>query len=164
MGAVTHYYTGRRERGWTQDRPLQPLKGQIHNLQNGQQPYDNSLTQGFKNKLQLEWEGVEIFWRQKPLVEWLKQGDENARFFHALEEQPRARNRVTGIQNSNGEWISALAGTERFWRSSKYTLGPFFNPGTEVDEAVRVVPTKVTNNMDTARVYLFIFFSIFFQV
>lgn len=50
----------------------------------------------------------ELYWKQKPWVTWLKEGDRNTRFFHATTKQRRACNRITKLNRPDGMW----AGTE----------------------------------------------------
>ena len=47
----------------------------------------------------------EILWLQKSRKEWLIQGDRNTTYFHQKTLARRRRNRITTIQNANGEWI-----------------------------------------------------------
>ncbi|KAH9725610.1 putative ribonuclease H protein [Citrus sinensis] len=47
----------------------------------------------------------EILWLQKSRKEWLIQGDRNTAYFHQKTLARRRRNRITTIQNANGEWI-----------------------------------------------------------
>lgn len=81
------------------------LKEKIYRIQNGQEPYSHTSLQGLRAQLQQEWDKEESFWRQKSRIDWLKQGDKNTSFFHASVLQRRSRNRISGLENSNGEWL-----------------------------------------------------------
>jgi len=54
-----------------------------------------------------EWENLckqeEIFWRQKSRVQWLKEGEQNTRFFHRSTIANKTHNRISTILNEDGE-------------------------------------------------------------
>eukprot|EP00253_Pinus_taeda_P034910 PITA_34910 len=68
------------------------------------------------NKLQQEWENFckqeEIFWRQKSRVQWLKEGEQNTRFFHRSTLTNRAHNRISSIKDEEGHLLSFHEGIE----------------------------------------------------
>ncbi|XP_071902759.1 uncharacterized protein [Coffea arabica] len=47
----------------------------------------------------------EQFWSQKARVKWLKHGDRNSRYFHAVVRQRRAHQMIHRIKKSNGVWV-----------------------------------------------------------
>ncbi|XP_071921800.1 uncharacterized protein [Coffea arabica] len=47
----------------------------------------------------------EQFWSQKARVKWLKHGDRNSRYFHAVVRQRRAQGMIHRIKKSNGVWV-----------------------------------------------------------
>lgn len=49
----------------------------------------------------------EIYWRQKSRITWLREGDNNTRFFHAVVEHNRKRNTIKEITDDNGNTFSA---------------------------------------------------------
>ncbi|KAK3218544.1 hypothetical protein Dsin_012514 [Dipteronia sinensis] len=44
------------------------------------------------------------YWKQRARVEWLKQDDKNTRFFHSKASSRKAINRISGLQDENGNW------------------------------------------------------------
>lgn len=47
----------------------------------------------------------EEFWQQKSHNMWYISGDLNTKFYHALTKQRRARNRIVGLYEYDGNWI-----------------------------------------------------------
>ena len=47
----------------------------------------------------------EQYWRQKARVKWLRHGDRNTRYFHAVVRQRRAQGMIHRIKKSNGAWV-----------------------------------------------------------
>lgn len=43
-------------------------------------------------------------WNQRSRALWIKWEDHNTKFFHATANQRRIKNRIVGLQSSNGEW------------------------------------------------------------
>lgn len=63
----------------------------------------------------------ELYWRDKARESWLKEGDLNTSFFHALVKARRSLNMIDKIKNNRGEWCldSELIGERaiRFFKS-----------------------------------------------
>jgi len=59
------------------------------------------------DKQHQEWENLcrqeEIFWRQKPIVQWFKEGEHNTKFLHRSTMANRAHNKISSIKNEEGE-------------------------------------------------------------
>jgi len=57
-----------------------------------------------------DWENlckqVEIFWRQKSRVQWLKEGERNTRFFHRSIMASRAHKRISSIKDEGGNILN----------------------------------------------------------
>ncbi|XP_019096517.1 PREDICTED: uncharacterized protein LOC104768075 [Camelina sativa] len=57
-----------------------------------------------QNRLRQAYGDEEIYWYQKSWSKWMKLGDKNSKYFHALTKQRRARNRITGLFNRDDIW------------------------------------------------------------
>ncbi|XP_056847457.1 uncharacterized protein LOC108816806 [Raphanus sativus] len=55
-----------------------------------------------KNNLQQAYLEEEIYWKQKSRVMWLRSGDRNTSYFHAVTKAKRIRNTLSTIQDDNG--------------------------------------------------------------
>ena len=71
---------------------------------------DNSRSQEdiveVSRKLQEAYKDEEEYWHQKSRNMWYSSGDLNTKFYHALTKQRRARNRIVGLHDSVGNWIT----------------------------------------------------------
>ena len=56
-------------------------------------------------ELSIALKAEEMFWRQKSKVLWLREGDRNSKYFHALVKQRRARNKITQLLDDNGNVV-----------------------------------------------------------
>jgi hypothetical protein len=69
-----------------------------------------------EEKLQLQLEErqkqEEILWRQKSRVQWLKEGERNTKFFHRSMVHRRYINRITKLEDAQGNQILDHAGIE----------------------------------------------------
>ncbi|KAB5524821.1 hypothetical protein DKX38_022570 [Salix brachista] len=89
----------------------------------------------FLNQLDLELSGEnnllldqeELFWKQKSRNTWLKEGDRNTHFFHLSTIIRRRKNKIKGLQNINGDWVSDMCGMKDIVVNYFHKL--FFNSG-----------------------------------
>ena len=44
---------------------------------------------------------------------WYSSGDLNTKFYHALTKQRSVRNRIVGLHDANGNWITGDNGVEK---------------------------------------------------
>ena len=44
-------------------------------------------------------------WKQRARTTWLKEGDQNTRYFHCRASQRYKRNYITGLENEDGLWM-----------------------------------------------------------
>lgn len=58
-----------------------------------------------ETKLQLNWEinKDEIFWEQRPKVNWVKAEDRNTKFFHQQASPRRKKNSIRVLEDENGD-------------------------------------------------------------
>lgn len=54
----------------------------------------------------------ETFWRQRPKTLWLREGDQNTKFFHAAVKNRRAINKINTLQNKDSQMVGWGTGLE----------------------------------------------------
>ncbi|KAG7535395.1 Endonuclease/exonuclease/phosphatase superfamily [Arabidopsis thaliana x Arabidopsis arenosa] len=91
----------------------------------------------------------EIFWKQKSRANWLDEGDENTKYFHASTKQRRAINRIIGLQDHNGTWIESEEGIEQIAVEYFNTLFTATAHDGEF-QVLRDVPEIVTTDMNSS--------------
>lgn len=75
-------------------------------------------------------EKEETRWRQRSRISWLREGDQNTRFFHVPASQRRGRNTIKGITDLNGSWVTNQQGIFGIFLDFFNTL--FSSDGTEI--------------------------------
>ncbi|KAK5813248.1 hypothetical protein PVK06_028696 [Gossypium arboreum] len=75
-----------------------------------QEPFDTVLSEIMEVQLglNLEVDEEEIFWAQRAWVNWLQNGDKNTSFFHKMGASRYYRNRIVGLEDENGRWVSQM--------------------------------------------------------
>ena len=88
----------------------------------------------------------EMFWKQKSRVFWLREGDRNTKFFHALTNQRRAENKITQLLDTYGNVVEDEEGLVAI--ATSYIRQIFESSIPEdIEEALSEVPTTVTRAM-----------------
>ena len=122
-----------------EDKLLQAQIALEHCWTDGNYTAFNDAKEGLNHTLLME----ETFWRQKSGIQWLKEGDKNTRFFHAVASNKFKRSLIRRIKDSNKTWvedqstIGALAET--------YFKNILSSKEHYIDEAIfQVIPKLVT--------------------
>jgi len=89
----------------------------------------------------------EMFWKQKSRVFWLREGDMNTKFFHALTKQRRARNKITQLVDEDGNIVEDDEGLVAIATSYFRQIFESSDP-EEIEEALAHVPTTITGAMN----------------
>ena len=89
----------------------------------------------------------EMFWKQKSRVFWLREGDRNTKFFHALTKQRRARNKITQLLDENGNIVEDEKGLVAIATSYFRQIFESSNP-EDIEEALAQVPSTITGAMN----------------
>lgn len=137
---------------WKRDNPtnsenkIEAIKEQLERAQSDQIILSGEVLNP-KWNLCAAFREEELYWRQKSRALWLKDGDRNTKFFHAVTKQRRARNRIIKLKNPQGGWAESDTGIEKV--ASDYFQGIFTTsePGN-FEEALRYVDTKVKPSMN----------------
>ena len=68
---------------------------------------------GLKKKINESLIREEVMWNQRSRALWIKCGDHNTKFFHAMANQRRRVNRIEGLRGANGVWYDKPEEIER---------------------------------------------------
>jgi hypothetical protein len=83
----------------------------------------------------------EILWRQQSRVQWLKEGEKNTKFFHGTMIHRRHINRITHLENEQGNLIREHTQIEE--ELNRY----YQNLLTETKENINEAITRVTSHI-----------------
>ena len=78
---------------------------------------------------------------------WLREGDRNTKFFHALTKQRRAQNKITKLRDANGNVVEDEEGLVAIATSYFRQIFELSNP-EDIEEALAQVPTTITRAMN----------------
>ncbi|KAG7574769.1 Endonuclease/exonuclease/phosphatase superfamily [Arabidopsis suecica] len=82
---------------------IEELKSELYVAQRDDRRSREEITE-LTLRLKEAYRDEELYWYQKSRCSWMKLGDDNSKYFHALTKQRRARNRITGLHDANGIW------------------------------------------------------------
>ena len=125
---------------------IEALTAELDEAQLDENKDPSEITQ-LKFKLCDAFREEELHWKQKSRANWLKEGDENTKYFHASTKQRRARNRIIGLVNSDGDWVKSEEEIENV--ASNYFTHLFTSSlqSTE-NEILWEIPELVTEEMN----------------
>ncbi|XP_048633068.1 uncharacterized protein LOC125607235 [Brassica napus] len=98
-------------------------------------------------KLQEAYKDEEEYWHQKSRNMWHSSGDLNTKFYHALTKQRRIRNKIVGLYDEAGNWVTEENGVEKV--AVDYFDGLFSstNPG-EFDSFLEEIGPSISPQMN----------------
>ena len=124
------------------EKLVEELKEKVEDLYSNDDATTEEIAAALKelsNALKAE----EMFWRQKSRVLWLREGDRNSKYFHALVRQRRARNRITQLLDDNGNVVEDEEGLVAIATSYFRQIFESANP-EDIAEALENVSTTIT--------------------
>lgn len=89
----------------------------------------------------------EIFWHQRSKQLWLREGDQNSRYFHASMKNRRTFNQIRSLKNENGQEVQWSSGLEDVITS--YFSKLFTASATHWTEIIQCIDNKVTEPQNT---------------
>uniref|UniRef100_A0A803Q5L9 CCHC-type domain-containing protein n=1 Tax=Cannabis sativa TaxID=3483 RepID=A0A803Q5L9_CANSA len=84
----------------------------------------------------------EVFWRQRSKQVWLKEGDQNSKYFHAMATSRKRNNSIKRLQNDQGIWID--------WENNlpslmvDYFNNLFTSSSLDVSEVTDTIPSVIS--------------------
>lgn len=93
------------------------------------------------NQIEERQKQEEILWRQKSRISWLKDGEKNKKKFHKITIQRRMHNKITFVNNQQGERIEAHEDMEKEFTG--YFKDILKEPDGNRDEAIRAITQHI---------------------
>ena len=85
-------------------------------------------------------------WNQRSRALWLKSGDRNTKFFHAVASQRRKRNKIEGLMEE-GVWLESLEDIERVILNYFSSIYSTDHPNS-FEASLNAVDQRVTQEMN----------------
>ena len=83
---------------------MEELKEKVENLYSNDDAISEEITKALK-EISTALQAEEMFRRHKNRVLWLREGDRNSKYFHALKKQRRTKNMITQLLDENGNMV-----------------------------------------------------------
>ncbi|KAH7841280.1 hypothetical protein Vadar_027865 [Vaccinium darrowii] len=137
----------KRRKNFNSRQRIEELQTEIFQIQNGPLIQDRDRLHHLKGQLHHEWDKEELFWKQKARINWLQHGDKNTKFFHASVLQRRARNRISGVENLSGEWVTDQEDVRYEFQNYFQSI---FSATSDLDceDTINGIPHKVSPSMN----------------
>ena len=104
-----------------------------------------------KKQLTKAYQEEEMFWSQKARLQWLREGDKNSKYFHAVVNGRRRASRMNQLQKSDGNWTKSEqeAGQElaKYYRQL-FTASIVATREDSIHEILEGIPTTITEQMN----------------
>lgn len=84
----------------------------------------------------------EKYWKQRVKQFWLREGDQNSRFFHASASTRRKVNQISKLKDQNGNWVEWDSGLDKV--IVNYFVELFSSSQTDCQEIVECIPSNIT--------------------
>ncbi|CAN1761392.1 Transposon TX1 uncharacterized 149 kDa protein [Linum perenne] len=85
----------------------------------------------------------QAYWKQRAKQFWLKDGDKNTKFFHAM-ENARRKKRIGRLRDDNGRWVTKQEELEEL--AHHYFSGIFTTGGCSPETVTDVIDGQLTRN------------------
>ena len=136
----------RRQNNVNSEKLVEELKEKVEGLYSNDDATSEEIANALK-ELSTALKADELFWRQKSRVIWLREGDRNSKYFHALVKQRRARNRITQLIDENGNVVEDEEGLVAIATSYFRQIFESSNP-EDIAEALEEVSTTITGDVN----------------
>ncbi|XP_071940395.1 uncharacterized protein [Coffea arabica] len=81
---------------------IEQIKNQLSELKQSSGNTSKGSVDSLKKQLKEAYKEEELHWHQKSRIQWLKEGDRNTKYFHAIVQGRRRRNRMNKLQREDG--------------------------------------------------------------
>lgn len=127
---------------------------ELHQLQEVEGRMDVEKIRGVEQEVNNAMEQDELKWRQQAKEHWLKSGNKNTKFFHDCATQRQRTSKITIIEDEEGIARSSPEEIEVAFVNYYTNMFKSSRP-TGLEECLRVLPRKVTDEMNGSLVRKF---------
>ncbi|KAL8125864.1 hypothetical protein AgCh_013243 [Apium graveolens] len=91
-------------------------------------------------------ERQEVYWKQRAKQFWLKEGDQNTRFFHSFASGKKKNNQIARLKDKHGIWVDSVQGVQEI--VTDYFSEVFKSSGTGGYLSENETVNRVTNEQN----------------
>lgn len=92
----------------------------------------------------------EVYWRQRSRKSWFKWGDRNMSWFHRRASIRKKKNKVRGISDTKGNWVTNPEGIENIFSNYFQSIFTSTNPSVGIlDRVLHCIPRRVTPGINS---------------
>ena len=126
---------------------IENIQFQLSELKKSTGSTRNGFKASLKRQLKDAYQEEEQYWQQKSRIQWLREGDKNTKYFHALVQGRRRRNRLNKLQRDNGTWTE---GEEELCKEMEDYYRNLLNgnEGGDLTEVLDGIPHSITDEMN----------------
>ena len=100
-----------------------------------------------KNQLVGAYNEEEQYWQQKSRLSWLREGDKNTKYFHAVVNGRRKRNKIGNLKREDGSWTTT--DEEITAEVAKYYKHLFKSSEIQcLEDILDGIPSTITDHMN----------------
>ncbi|KAH9784956.1 reverse transcriptase domain-containing protein [Citrus sinensis] len=131
-------------------RRLEKLMARLKELNySGMQHNSGEEIKRVKNQIHNILLNEEIYWKQRSRADWLREGDKNTKYFHAKASSRKRKNKIWGIEDSQGNWMQNADEVESEFCGYFADLFTTSSPDQKLmDTVLEGMGTKVTKEMN----------------
>eukprot|EP00253_Pinus_taeda_P001720 PITA_01720 len=106
------------------------------------------LMQQWQDRCQQE----EMLWRQKSRIPWLKEGEQNTKFFHRSALDDRGVNKILSLKNEQGDRIENHQGISTFLTEHFNNIAqePEIDRTEAIENLIKSIPNSISNEQNQA--------------
>ena len=129
-------------------KEIQEMKLKINEVQNEKNQNKTDKLNELPKRVIEVYKREEIYWGRKSRIKWLKKGDKNRSYFHAIVAGRRKRTAITNLQKKNGDWCNS---EKKIEEEITYYFQKLFKT-TQLDHCDAIfegIPQTITSQMNS---------------
>lgn len=132
-------------------RQIDTLKHRLTEMTNKEEEHhDKEESRNVIAQIEALWRQEEMYWSMRSRIKWMRWGDQNTKFFHAMTVQRRVRNRISMLRTDDNTWSrepSTIKQHIRDFYQSLYTAVGEGNYQPILDQCITLVNDEMNESL-----------------